>query len=114
MRARFDSKQNKVTVKQFDKKDYIFLCANEKTITETPEGQGTEQTFYEYDYTEITEQTGVLDLEDVKENPEKYENYKAKREKEPKEEIEELKEQMEAQTLLIQYLAEMTDIYIPE
>lgn len=114
MRARFDSKQNEVTVKQFDKKDYIFLCTNEKTVTETPEGQETEQTFYEYDYAEIIEQTGVLDLEDVKENPEKYENYKAKREKEPKEEIAELKEQMEAQTLLIQYLAEMTDIYIPE
>ena len=54
MKARFDKRQNKVTVKQLNGKDYIFLCLNGKTVKETPEGQGEPQTFYEYDYTEIT------------------------------------------------------------
>ena len=39
MKARFDKRQNKVTVKQLNGKDYIFLCLNGKTVKETPEGQ---------------------------------------------------------------------------
>ena len=57
MKARFDKRQNKVTVKQLNGKDYIFLCLNGKTVKETPEGQDEPQTFYEYDYTEISEIT---------------------------------------------------------
>ncbi|NSG42021.1 hypothetical protein [Coprococcus comes] len=34
-----------------------------------------EQTYHEYDYKEISEPTGTLDLADVKANPEKYLNY---------------------------------------
>lgn len=114
MKARFDKKQNKVTVKQLNEKDYIFLCLNGKVVKETPEGQEEEQTFYEYDYTEIVEETGVIDLNDVKKNPEQYASYKPKQEKKPEEKIAELEEKVESQALLLQYLAEMTDVYIPE
>ena len=87
MKARFDKRQNKVTVKQLNEKDYIFLCLNGKVVKETPEGQEEEQTFYEYDYTEIVEETGVIDLNDVKKNPEQYASYKPKQEKKPEEKI---------------------------
>lgn len=114
MKARFDKRQNKVTVKQLNGKDYIFLCLNGKTAKETPEGQDEPQTFYEYDYTEITAETGTVDLDDVKKNPDKYATYEPEREKKPEEKIEELEEKVESQALLLQYLAEMTDVYIPE
>lgn len=114
MKARFDKRQNKVTVKQLNGKDYIFLCLNGKTVKETPEGQDEPQTFYEYDYTEITAETGTVDLDDVKENPDKYATYEPEREKKPEEKIAELEEKVESQALLLKYLAEMTDVYIPE
>ena len=85
MKARFDKRQNKVTVKQLNGKDYIFLCLNGKTVKETPEGQDEPQTFYEYDYTEITAETGTEDLDDVKKNPDKYATYEPEREKKPEE-----------------------------
>lgn len=113
MKARFDKKQNKVTVKQLNGKDYIFLCLNGKVVKETPEGQEEEQTFYEYDYTEIVEETGVIDLNDVKKNQEQYASYKPKQEKKPEEKIAALEEKAETQALLLQYLAEITDVYIP-
>ena len=114
MKARFDKRQNKVTVKQLNGKDYIFLCLNGKTVKETPEGQDEPQTFYEYDYTEITAETGAVDLDDVKKNPDQYATYEPEREKKPEEKIAELEEKVESQALLLQYLAEMTDAYIPE
>ncbi len=114
MKARFDKRQNKVTVKQLNGKDYIFLCLNGKTVKETPEGQDEPQTFYEYDYTEITAETGTVDPDDVKKNPDKYATYEPEREKKPEEKIAELEEKVELQALLLQYLAEMTDVYIPE
>lgn len=114
MKARFDKRQNKVTVKQLNGKDYIFLCLNGKTVKETPEGQDEPQTFYEYDYTEITVETGTVDLDDVKKNPDQYAKYEPEREKKPEEKIAELEEKVESQALLLQYLAEMTDVYIPE
>ena len=107
MKARFDKRQNKVTVKQLNGKDYIFLCLNGKT-------QEEEQTFYEYDYTEVVEETGVIDLDDVKKNPDQYASYKPEQEKKPEEKIAALEEKVESQALLLQYLAEMTDVYIPE
>ena len=111
MKARFDKRQNKVTIKQLNGKDYIFLCLNGKTVKETPEGQEEPQTFYEYDYTEITAETGAVDLDDVKKNPDQY---KPEQEKKPEEKIAALEEKVESQALLLQYLAEMTDVYIPE
>ena len=112
MKARFDTEQSAVTIKQLNDKDYIFICLNCEIVKDFQQEQKEEQTFYEYDYTEIIEETGVLDLEDVKMHPEQYENYKT--DKKEKTEISELKEKVEVQALLLQYLAEMTDVYIPE
>ena len=75
MKARFDKRQNRVTVKQLDGKDFVYICLNENIVTEYSEGQEEEQTYYEYDYREISEPTGTIDLDDVKTNPEKYLNY---------------------------------------
>ncbi|MFA4033063.1 hypothetical protein ACEG19_04085 [Blautia stercoris] len=113
MKARFDTEQSAVTIKQLNDKDYIFICLNCEIVKDFQQEQKEEQTFYEYDYTEIIEETGVLDLEDIKVHPEQYKNYETDK-KEEAEEIAELKEQVEVQALLLQYLAEMTDVYIPE
>lgn len=75
MKARFDTAQESVTVTQIDGMDYIYICLNENIVTEIPEGQEEEQTYHEYDYREISEPTGILDLDDVKANPGKYLNY---------------------------------------
>nr|DAH93773.1 MAG TPA: hypothetical protein [Caudoviricetes sp.] len=76
MKARFDTAQESVTVRQLDGMDYVYICLNENIVTEIPDGQEEEQTYHEYDYREISEPTGTLDLNDVKTNPEKYLNYK--------------------------------------
>lgn len=76
MKARFDTAQEAVSVRQFDGRDYVYICLNENIVTEIPEGQIEEQTYREYDYREISEPTGTLDLADVKINPKKYLNYK--------------------------------------
>lgn len=75
MKARFDTTQESVTVRQIDGMDYIYICLNENIVTEIPEGQEEERTYYEYDYKEISEPIGTLDLANVKANPEKYLNY---------------------------------------
>ncbi|MGE9892577.1 hypothetical protein ACQRAF_09895 [Lachnospiraceae bacterium SGI.240] len=75
MKARFDTTQESVTVRQIDGIDYIYICLNENIVTEIPEGREEEQTYHEYDYKEISEPTGTLDLADVKATPEKYFNY---------------------------------------
>lgn len=75
MKARFDTAQESVTVTQIDGMDYIYICLNENIVTEIREGQEEEQTYHEYDYREISEPTGILDLDDVKANPGKYLNY---------------------------------------
>lgn len=75
MKARFDTTQESVTVRQIDGIDYIYICLNEKIVTEIPEGQEEKQTYHEYDYKEISEPTGTLDLDDVKANPGKYLDY---------------------------------------
>ncbi len=76
MKARFDTAQESVTVRQLDGMDYVYICLNENIVTEIPDGQEEEQVYHEYDYREISEPTGTLDLNDVKTNPEKYLNYK--------------------------------------
>lgn len=75
MKARFDIAQESVTVRQIDGTDYIYICLNENIAAEIPDGQEEERTYYEYDYKEISEPTGTLDLANVKANPEKYLNY---------------------------------------
>ena len=73
MKARFDTTQESVTARQIDGMDYVYICLNENIVKEIPEGKEEEQTYY--DYKEISEPTGTLDLADVKANPEKYLNY---------------------------------------
>lgn len=75
MKARFDTTQESVTVRQIDGIDYIYICLNENIVAEIPEGQEEERTYYEYDYKEISEPAGTLDLANVKATPEKYLNY---------------------------------------
>lgn len=79
MKARFFTQQEPVKIVSMDGKTYVFLCLNEEEKVETfPElanSEGTEQTSYEYDYAEIVEDDGVLDLNDVAENPEDYLDY---------------------------------------
>ena len=70
MKARFDTTQESVTVRQIDGIDYVYICLNENIVKEIPDGQEEEQTYHEYDYKEISEPTGTLDLADVKANPE--------------------------------------------
>lgn len=78
MKARFDTMQDAVTVRQLDGMDYIYICLNENIIKEIPEGQETEQVYHEYDYKEISVPAGTLDLNTVKENPNKYLDYENK------------------------------------
>ena len=87
MKARFDTTQESVTVRQIDGMDYVYICLNENIVKEIPEGQEEERTYYEYDYKEISEPTGTLDLTDVTANPEKYLNYEKETEKTDKERI---------------------------
>lgn len=72
-------------------KVYVYICLNEKEVTEDRGEESAEPvTMYEYDYKEIIEDIGVLDIDDVKENPEKYLNYEKTVEKTDKERIAEL------------------------
>ncbi len=78
MKARFDTTQESISIRQLDGMDYIYICLNENIVKEIPDGQEEEQIYYEYDYREISETIGILNLEDVKANPEKYLDYENK------------------------------------
>lgn len=60
---------------------YIFICLNEEIKKESytdgmaADGKLVTQTVYEYDYAEIIEDEGILDLNDVAANPENYLGY---------------------------------------
>ena len=91
-KSRFMEKQQPVIVVEKDKV-YIYICLNEKKVTEShldSENSETKLTMYEYDYNEIIEDIGILDINDVRKNPEKYLNYKKAIEKTDKERIAEL------------------------
>ena len=91
-KSRFMEKQQPVLVVEKDKV-YVYICLNETEVTEdhTNGEEPTEPvTMYEYDYNEIIEDTGILDIDDVKTNPEKYLNYEKATEKTDKERIAEL------------------------
>lgn len=78
MKARFFSRQEDVTIRRMDGMVYIFLCLHEQKIEETTaadDGSTYTQDVYEYDYTEIIEQDGILDMDDVMSNPEAYLDY---------------------------------------
>ena len=85
-------KQPSVKVVEKDKV-YVYICLNEKEVTEDHinNAESAEPvTMYEYDYNEIIEDIGVLDIDDIKANPEKYLNYEKAVEKTDKERIAEL------------------------
>ena len=91
-KSRFMEKQPSVKVVEKDKV-YVHICLNEKEVTEdhiNSEESTEPVTMYEYDYKEIIEDIGVLDVDDVKSNPEKYLNYEKATEKTDKERIAEL------------------------
>ena len=114
-KARFTQKQP--LLKTFDSGNgiYVFICTNENEVTEeiqqdNLEGETGTETVYEYDTNEFVAPASLLP--DVKENPESYLNYAP--EKSVEQQLKEQKEELETQKLLIQYVAEMGDIYIPE
>lgn len=90
-KSRFMEKQPSAKVVEKDKV-YVYICLNEKEVTEDhiSEESAEPVTMYEYDYKEIIEDIGVLDIDDVKANPEKYLNYEKAVEKTDKERIAEL------------------------
>ena len=91
-KSRFMEKQPSAKVVEKDKV-YVYICLNEKEVTEdhiNSEESAEPVTMYEYDYNEIIEDIGVLDIDDVKTNPEKYLNYKKAVGKTDKERIAEL------------------------
>ena len=91
-KSRFMEKQPSVKVVEKDKV-YVYICLNEKEVTEenmNSEKSSEPVTMYEYDYKEIIEDIGILDINDVKTNPEKYLNYEKAAEKTDKERIAEL------------------------
>ena len=89
-KSRFMEKQPSAKVVEKDKV-YVYICLNEKEVTEDRREEFIEPvTMYEYDYKEIIEDIGVLDIDDVKTNPEKYLNYEKATVKTDKERIAEL------------------------
>lgn len=91
-KSRFMEKQPSVKVVEKDKV-YVYLCLNEKEVTEdhiNGEESSEPTTMYEYDYSEIIEDVGTLDIDDIKVNPEKYLDYEKEKEKTDKERIAEL------------------------
>ena len=77
IKARFDMQQPNTKIVSMADYDYIFICLNEeKKEEETENGL---LSYFEYDYNEIIETRGVLDLEDIKENPIKYIDYSNKK-----------------------------------
>ena len=91
-KSRFMEKQPSAKVVEKDKV-YVYICLNEKEVTEdhiNSEESAEPVTMYEYDYKEIIEDIGVLDVDDVKSNPEKYLNYEKATVKTDKERIAEL------------------------
>ena len=78
MKARLMQPQLPVKTVTSGDKTYLFLCLNETQGTETypdmGEGQ-THETYYEYDYNEISGPTDKLPIEDIQANPGKYLNY---------------------------------------
>ena len=59
-------------------KVYVYICLNESHVKSVP-GQEWIPEMWEYDYKEIIEDIGVLDIEDVKAHPEDYLNYGKKK-----------------------------------
>lgn len=99
IKSRFTEKQQPVTVIVKDKV-YVYICLNETEITEEniymdaessdSSYSSTPMIMYEYDYNEIIEDIGILDLDDVNNNPEIYLDYKREKEKTTSQRLKEL------------------------
>ena len=78
MKARFSQPQLPVRIVTAGNKTYVFICLNETQGTESypdmGEGQ-TAETYYEYDYNEISGPTDKLPLDDIQVHPENYLDY---------------------------------------
>ena len=78
MKARFSQPQLPVSVVRSDGKVYIFICLNEQQGTDSypdMEGGQTEETYCEYDYTEISGPEGEIPVDDIQSHPENYLDY---------------------------------------
>lgn len=78
MKARFTQPQLPVRIVTAGNKTYVFICLNETQGTEKypdmGEGQ-TAETYYEYDYNEISGPTDKIPLDDIQAHPENYLDY---------------------------------------
>ena len=77
-KARFDVQQPNVKVVSTADYDYVFICLNETQKNEETEYGSL--SYFEYDYNEIIEKVGVLDLNDIREHPDNYLNYMKEKE----------------------------------
>lgn len=73
MKARFSEKQPSVLTKTIDGYLFVYICLNETKVEE--EFEGVKQTYYEYDYHEIKEEEGVLDVDAIIQNPSLFMDY---------------------------------------
>lgn len=107
-KARFDTSQPEVIVKNHGDKSYIYISLHEAEGIEHTEYR--DYRYYEYDYHEFCEKTENMNIDDIKKHPEKYLNYEPKREPTETERIKSLEEQnqmfteclLEMSTLLYQ------------
>ena len=78
MKARFTTQQQPVKVIQKDGTAYVYICQNETQGTETYPDMGdgqTTETYYEYDYNEISGPFDKIPVDDIQAHPEQYLNY---------------------------------------
>ena len=78
MKARFTQPQLPVRIVTAGNKTYVFICLNETQGTETyPDmGEGeTIESYYEYDYNEISGPFDKIPVDDIQAHPEQYLNY---------------------------------------
>lgn len=78
MKARFTQPQLPVRMIAAGNKTYVFICLNETQGTENYPDMGdgqTAETYYEYDYNEISGPTDNLPLDDIQAHPENYLDY---------------------------------------
>lgn len=78
MKARFTTQQQPVKVIQKDGTAYVYICSNETQGTESYPDMGdgqTTETYYEYDYNEISGPFDKIPVDDIQAHPEQYLNY---------------------------------------
>lgn len=81
-KVRFVEEQSPVKIVTLEEVDYIYICLNGVKKTEQVEtnslmgdSEAKTVTYWEYDYNEIIEKSGVLNLSDIKATPTKYLDY---------------------------------------